>query len=178
MALAAQPSPNTIHIRPAIPLDRGDILYVNRRTWELCYTHIFSPKEIRGLFQNRLQQHGSWVFGRDERIGTFVAEVNDTVVGFIGIGTLLNDRAGEVTTFYILPQYHGRGVGKRLWDTAVEVLAEHGCNGVWVWVLEKAQARYFYQRRGCIAYQRGTYTVGTHTEKAIGYYKALGTALT
>ena len=163
-------STDRIHIRTAIPRDRGDILHANRRAWEISYAHIFAPHEIRGLFHNVLPQHGSWVFQRDRRIGTFVAEVDDTVVGFISVGTLRNKGEGEVTTFYILPAYHGRGIGTRLWHAGLHERERIGCRGAWVWVLAKAEARHFYMSRGCIERERGTYTVGDHTEEAIGYY--------
>ncbi|MEO1166320.1 MAG: GNAT family N-acetyltransferase, partial [Chloroflexota bacterium] len=155
MALARKPTEH-VRIRSAVTRDRGDMLHANRRAWEISYAHIFSPHEVRGLFQNLLPQRGSWVFQRDRRIATIVAEVNKRVVGFIGVGTLLNKSEGEVTTFYILPEYHGRGIGTRLWHAGLEELERVGCTGAWVWVLAKAEARHFYTSRGCVERQRGT----------------------
>ena len=162
-----------IRIRHAIPLDRSYILHVNRQAWEHCYTHIFSQQEIAGLFGNVLHQHGSWVYRRNERISTLIAEVNSKVVGFIGMASLLNEPAGEVTTFYVLPEYQGRGIGKRLWQAAIRRFKNDNFRGVWVWVLEKADAKKFYEARGCVAQKKGTYSVGDHKENAVGYYLAL-----
>lgn len=162
-----------IQIRQARSHDSYAIRRVNRMAWRAAYHHIYTGDEIDGLFQSRLRQHGSWVIKRDQKIGTFVAENDGRVVGFIGISSLLNDDAGEVTTLYVHPEYQGMGVGRQLWEHALYQLSEAGCSSAWVWVLEKAPACHFYERRGCIEKARGIYSVGNHDEVAIGYWVSL-----
>jgi len=157
-------------IREAIPFDRSQILCVNRTAWEQCYGHIFSQQEIKGLFNNVLRQQGSWVYDRDQHLGTWVAEMDNRVIGFIGTGNLLNGYEAEITTFYVLPAYHGRRVGQRLWYQALGCLQQAGYGGIWVWALKKASACHFYEHQGCVARATGCYAVGKHQETAIGYW--------
>ncbi len=158
-------------VREAIPLDRSRILDINRQTWQQCYQHIFDAEEMRGLFSNSLSQYGSWVYRRDERLSTFVAEVNGEIVGFIGMASLLNPSLSEITTFYILPAYHGQGIGKHLWQSATQYLRDAGYTGVWVWALERAtQAMKFYQAQNCQALAFGIYRIGEHKEQAVGFW--------
>ena len=162
-----------VHIRTAIPFDRHAILHVNRVTWQEAYQHIYTEAEIKGLFNNSLSQNGTWVYRRDERLGMLVAEINQQIVGFIGMGSLLNDTSAEITTFYILPRYQSDGIGTLLWQRAMTQLQEAGYSGVWVWVLGRASARKFYEAQGCIERERGQYTIGIHSEVAIGYWSKI-----
>jgi GNAT superfamily N-acetyltransferase len=159
-------------IRLATSADREAILQVNRLSWQQAYQSIFSPEEISRLFKGEIKQQGSWLGKRKERLGTFLAEENGKILGFIGMAALLNDTAAEITSFYLLPQEQGKGLGKQLWETALKKLREDRYTGVWVWVLEKAEARKFYEARACVEKARGIYSIGSHKEETIGYFLA------
>ena len=56
---------------------------------------------------------------------------------------------GEIISIYLLPEYWGKGWGKRLFSAAVEQLEAMGCRGCFLWVLKGNQrARAFYARMG------------------------------
>ena len=56
---------------------------------------------------------------------------------------------GEIVSLYLLPEYWGKGYGKRLFSAAVEQLETMGCCDLFLWVLEGNQrARAFYERMG------------------------------
>lgn len=52
-------------------------------------------------------------------------------------------------SLYLLPEYMGKGYGKRLLETAVKELGKLGYAEVFLWVLEEnKRARRFYERFG------------------------------
>jgi ribosomal protein S18 acetylase RimI-like enzyme len=161
-------------IRPSKAADKDVIISVNRVSWKDAYKHIFSEDEISRFFNGELEQKGSWLGKREERLSPLVAVDNENVIGFIGMASLLNDTAAEITTFYILPEKQGKGIGKQLWQAAIDKLREDGYTGAWVWVLEKAEARKFYEGRGCVEKARGVYSIGEHDEETIGYFLEFG----
>jgi GNAT superfamily N-acetyltransferase len=161
-------------VRRAKAADKDAILSVNRLSWQEAYKHIFTEDEIAQLFKGDIKQQGTWLGKREQRLSPFVAEENQTVIGFIGMASLLNDTAAEITSFYILPEKQGKGLGKQLWQAAVDTLREEGYTGAWVWVLEKAEARKFYEGRGCVEKARGIYSIGEHDEETIGYFLDFG----
>lgn len=56
---------------------------------------------------------------------------------------------GEIISIYFLPEYMGKGHGKKLLAAAVEKLSEMGFRDVFLWVLEENHnARAFYERCG------------------------------
>jgi ribosomal protein S18 acetylase RimI-like enzyme len=89
------------------------------------------------------------------------------------LSLLYEDGCGEVTSFYVDPPYQGYGVGIALWDAGLKRLQEYDCQDVWVWVLEQAPARIFYEHRGCTEREEGTYRIGKHAEVALGYWRVI-----
>lgn len=56
---------------------------------------------------------------------------------------------GEIVSIYLLPEYWGKGCGKRLFNAAVEQLESMGYRKLFLWVLESnRRARAFYERMG------------------------------
>lgn len=162
-----------IRIRTAQPEDHKVILLINQQSWTASYGHIYTQAEMQALFNNMTHQRGSWVDHRIRHIKTLVAEIDQRIVGFIGIGFTILAGRGEVTTLYLHPDYQGQGIGKQLWQEGLKQLRENECSGVWVWVLEKADARHFYEAQGCTIRSTGIYHVGEHAETALGYWMAL-----
>lgn len=56
---------------------------------------------------------------------------------------------GEIISIYMLPQYMGKGYGRRLLEAAVAELEKFGYQDIFLWVLAQNQrARKFYEKCG------------------------------
>lgn len=63
----------------------------------------------------------------------------------------MGDEACEIERIYLLNQYQGLGLGKLLYDKALEIAKENGKQKIWLGVWEKNErAIAFYQRLGFI----------------------------
>jgi ribosomal protein S18 acetylase RimI-like enzyme len=84
---------------------------------------------------------------------TLVAEDNGNVQGWIKFGACRDadsSDAAEVYGFYLDPCYFRKGIGRRLWCTAIQQIREQGYDRVAVWVLEaNTAARIFYEAQNC-----------------------------
>ncbi|MGN7382013.1 GNAT family N-acetyltransferase [Paenibacillus sp. SAFN-117] len=50
---------------------------------------------------------------------------NDAVIGTVGVKILdSNERIGEIKRFFVLSEYHGRGLGRELMETAINFARE------------------------------------------------------
>ena len=161
-------TPLEFTIRRSVAGDFMAMRAVNRAAWEHAYDHIYTAEQIRGLFEDGVDQQGTWVERRLERIATLVAEVDERIVGFCGLA-VLKDGDGEIVTLYIHPDFQGRGIGTGLWTAGLDILRDAGCPRVWVWVLAQARAVQFYEQKGAALTEIGTYTVADHTETTNGY---------
>jgi GNAT superfamily N-acetyltransferase len=157
-------------IRDSTDADYFNRLELSLLAWERAYRHIFTPEEFAALRAGELSQSGSWVKHRRQRVGTWIAAIQDRIIGYVGASTAEYDRreVGEITHLYVHPDNHGQGVGRALWDYGVMKLRKYGCDEIWVWTLEKAPAVAFYERQGCVRKDRGVYQLGDHGEPTIG----------
>lgn len=69
---------------------------------------------------------------------------------------------GELVSIYVLPQYFGKGYGKKLFSYSVEQLCAEGFRNIYLWVFEEnTRARVFYERNGFFASEeRETINIG------------------
>lgn len=57
--------------------------------------------------------------------------------------------SGEVISIYFLPDYIGKGYGRKLLDVVMKALTKKGFTEVFLWVLkENSKARVFYESYG------------------------------
>ncbi len=86
--------------------------------------------------------------------GTFVIDTGgrfSRIVGYTSCGAS-QDRGlpfkGEIKELYLLPDYQGRGMGRRLCSTAAARLAADGHKSMCVEVIEGSPSRFFYEALG------------------------------
>ena len=84
----------------------------------------------------------------DHPWNTFVAKDGERVVGFVFFGEDKEDRSvGEIFALYVLKEYYGTGLGRRLMDTALEQLKD--CPVVRLWAVKgNVRAIRFYEKCG------------------------------
>jgi GNAT superfamily N-acetyltransferase len=148
--------------------ERDERVEMVRAAWRSAYAHIFSRTEIDGIFDGTLEGQGSWVAARAAPAGTLAARRGGRIIGLAGLG-LLRSGDGELAAFYVRPGQQGRGVGSALWERSLAELRLRHCARMEVWTLARANARRFYEARGCVAFAEGSFAVAGHREPAIGY---------
>ena len=82
----------------------------------------------------------------------FVAEVlGEGIVGFADGGEPRDEVAGyeaELYAIYLLPEYQGKGVGRKLFQQVIESLVRSGQRSVYLLALEVSPYRSFYDKLG------------------------------
>ncbi len=139
-------------IRPATSADADAIGRVQVETWRAAYAGIL-PQETIDSFDLSARQ-AMWREGlsRTPRPGsaTFVAVVDDEVVGFATVGAASSESdAGEVYAIYVDPSQWGTGAGRALIERAEASLRASGFAHALLWVLEgNDRAERFYRAAG------------------------------
>lgn len=143
-----------ITIRPAEPADAPAIASVQVLSWQQAYAGLM-PDQYLGALQGALSRRETfWCESiAAERAQVRLACVSEQVIGFIAIGPCRDEGAsaetGEVTAFYLLPQYWRAGAGRALWAAGLQSFAAQGFRQAMLWVLsENARARRFYDQTG------------------------------
>ncbi len=76
---------------------------------------------------------------------------------------------GELYAIYILQDYQGRGIGRKLVEPVVDELVRNGINSMLVWVLEGNGAKHFYEKLGGEKIDTADITIGGAELKETAY---------
>ncbi len=155
-----------IEIRKATSRDAKAIARVYVDTWRDTYAGIIPDRILLGVSHRRISATQSFEIGK-RRNGHTVMVAEDSRAGVVGFGSCGRARYanlpydGEVYTLYVLTDYRGQDVGKRLLGGLFGALLERGSRSVLIWVLADNTSRFFYQAMG------GTH-VAVRTERLQG----------
>ncbi|WP_084544146.1 GNAT family N-acetyltransferase [Paenisporosarcina indica] len=124
------------------PFEAGDLGYVGHLHGTLYdKTYGFGPMfeyyVMKGLTEFMIDNDGGELW---------VAEVNGKVVGSIAI-TKSTDTEAQLRWFVLDEEFHGRGIGKKLMETALNFCAEQNYQHVFLWTVNILEvARHLYSK--------------------------------
>lgn len=118
--------------------------FVHWRSWQEAYPGIVSQDYLDRLTLDKCERMAfSWP---DD---TLVAKENDRVIGFVCYGDRGEEApdVGEIFALYVLADYYGKGVGRKLMDSGLEQLKRFSQVRLWV-LKENRRAIRFYEKCG------------------------------
>lgn len=140
-----------ILIRKANEEDIKKIAEIHVETWRYSYKGIIHRDyldkfEIENSYNNNLRLLNK------EEIYIYLAEFNDNICAFIIFS--LNSRGSdflnyaEIWGLYVLPDYQNKGVGKKLFNEAKQILCKNKIDNLMLWALKDNKDKEFYKKIG------------------------------
>src|SRR5579875_3238148 len=129
-------------VRAARVEDAGGIAKVHVDSWRTTYKGVIPDDFLASLsYESRSQRWRSMLSNPTRFAGDFVAEdKTGRIVGFISGGPAQEPYPvyrGELYAIYILQEYQGQEIGRRLTEALVGKLLEAGIDNMLVWVLRR-----------------------------------------
>lgn len=163
-----------ITIRAARIEDASGIARVHVDSWRTTYAGIVPDDYLASLrYQQRTNVWDSILRDAAQRQFVYVAENEEQeIVGFVAGGP---DREhnppyqAELYTIYILQEYQGQGIGRRLVRAFVEQLLQAGMKSMLLWVLAQNPARRFYEALGGRYIKSSPFAIGGATLEEVAY---------
>jgi GNAT superfamily N-acetyltransferase len=145
-----------VRVRQARAGDAGQIAVVHVRSWQAAYRGLVPHDYLDDLDPDLRQASWEAALAQDAwpRAGVLVAAAGEEIAGFAALGPARDDDedpalTGEIRAIYLLPQAWGRGAGRQLMTTALDVLARARYEQATLWVLDSNdRARRFYEAAG------------------------------
>ena len=138
-----------VSIRAATVEDAAAIAHVHVESWRSTYAGIVPDAYLAGLDETlRVKLWQEWLSGGAV---VLVAERKGEVVGFAHAGKIreaVETADAELYSLYLLQNAQGRGIGRGLLRVMAAVLRVQGFTSMALWVLERNQARGFYETCG------------------------------
>jgi ribosomal protein S18 acetylase RimI-like enzyme len=147
-------------VRQATEDDISAVQRIARHTWYATYAGHIPDADIEQFIESAYSERALHRALSRLGPGFLVAETEDQIVGYAMVGRATQGMA-ELYAIYVLPEYHGVGIGKALWRTAVDVVREGGFRALTLWVLASNEpAHRFYERQGAVAQEEREFPVG------------------
>ena len=138
-------------IREACAEDAALISRIIARSWRGSYQQLIDEAYLSRLPEEYwLPSMRGWLAGG--RMYGLIAEADECAVGCIIFGRGRDERRpdwGEIVSLYLLPERIGQGVGSRLLENALALLASDGYRSVYLWAIDgNDRADRFYRKHG------------------------------
>ncbi len=150
----------SIEARRASTADAFGVAAVHDASWRQAYTGIIPHMSLNTMIRRRDAQWWARAIRHSTRI--LVLETLGQIVGYATLGqnrVSALSQQGEVYELYLMPEYQGVGLGKKLFLAARQELEAIGLKGCVVWALEdNVQATQFYANAGGMDIAEGTET--------------------
>lgn len=144
----------TVRIREGEPADAEAIAGIHVRSWQATYRGQLTDEYLDGLtVEDRLERHRHALEHPPPEYRMWVAEDAGRIAGFAVTGRSqdadADEGTGELYAIYLEPDRVGTGLGRTLFEHAIDDLRARGYRTVTLWVLEtNDRARRFYERAG------------------------------
>jgi GNAT superfamily N-acetyltransferase len=146
-----------IATRWSSPADERGLAEVHSAAWRYAYAGIIPGVTLERMISRRGPSW--WARMHDRGFRALVLDCDDTLVGYATLG---RSRApalgpgGEIYELYLLPEYQGCGLGRRLFGDSRVRLRRYGIDGLLVWALaDNDIACRFYRAMGGAECARG-----------------------
>ncbi len=163
-----------IHVRP---WQKSDLASVRRITWESwisTYLSFIPETDLKSYFDIHYAEGSFLSMFEDSTMHGFVAEMDGEAAGYARLFFNRYENRLYVSSLYLLPDFQGKGVGRRLLDAAERYATEHGLDQLWIGVMVKnRQALDLYRRVGFQFIREEPFTMGKTTVSHLIGYKSI-----
>ncbi|HMQ92456.1 MAG TPA: GNAT family N-acetyltransferase [Amaricoccus sp.] len=150
--------------------DSEALAVLHRDAWRYAYAGIIPGVALERMVARR----GPGWWGAMHRAGgrALLLALDGTAAGYatLGAGRFAGRRSGEIHELYLRPEYHGAGLGRRLFTESRTRLRDGGLVQLLVWSLaDNAAGCRFYRAMGGEARARGHTCIGGRELQKIAF---------
>jgi GNAT superfamily N-acetyltransferase len=161
-------------IRKAEMKDASEIARVNIETWLTTYRGLLPDKLLDNLsHEEREQFYKGMINSINHKKFIHVAEAEtDGIVGYIFGGLERSGETfykGEIYAFYVLEAFQQQGIGKQLWQAALDSFKELNIDSLLLWALAGNKYVQFYEKLSGKEIEKKTFNLGEFTMEGVAY---------
>ena len=158
------------------PWQKSDLASIHRITWQSwisTYSSFIPESDLKSYFDIHYTETSFLSMFNDPSTQVFIAETDERIAGYARLFFNLDENHLYVPSLYLLPDFQGQDIGRRLLEAAGGYAAEKGVDELWIGVMAKnRQALVFYRKVGFQFVREEPFTIGkTTVSHLIGYKK-------
>jgi GNAT superfamily N-acetyltransferase len=136
-----------LEIRLADIDDINIIGWLAQQVWPVAYKDILSKGQLEYMIQ-LIYSPASLKEQMELNHQFFIAELEEEPVGFASYSSLPDPGVYKLQKLYVLPDLHGKGLGKALLDFVTEEVQQQGAKILRLNMNRDNKAKTFYERNG------------------------------
>ncbi len=160
------------------PWQKSDIASIRRVTWQSwisTYSSFIPESDLRSYFDIHYTEASYLRMFDDPFIQVFIAEADDQIAGYARLFFNRDENRLYVPSLYLLPNFQGQEIGKRLLEAAEGCAAEKRVDELWIGVMVKNRSALdFYRKVGFQFVREEPFTMGKTTVSHLIGYKKIG----
>ncbi|MGM0437027.1 MAG: N-acetyltransferase family protein [Bacillota bacterium] len=140
-----------MNIREAKSSDVKDITKVHVESWKTTYKNIFPVEFLETINFDKRYKLWEKILNHSGDELVYLLEFDNKVVGFLSAGPAREesfDYEAEIYALYVLEDYQNKGLGQKLFETALDYIKNKGYESIYVWVLKDNPSVEFYKKMG------------------------------
>ena len=155
--------------------DLESIRRITWHSWISAYSSFIPENDLRSYFDIHYTEASFLSMFDDPFMHGFIAETNDQIAGYARLFFNQDENRLYVPSLYLLPEFQGQDIGRRLLEAAEGYAAEKRLDELWIGVMVKnRQALDFYRKVGFQFVREEPFTMGKTTVSHLIGYKRLG----
>jgi ribosomal protein S18 acetylase RimI-like enzyme len=160
------------------PWQKGDLEILRKITWKSwisTYSSFIPESDLKSYFDIHYTEASFLSMFDDPFMQSFIAKVDDQIAGYVRLFFNQDENRLYIPSLYLLPDFQGVDIGKRLLEVAEGFAAEKGVDEIWIGVMVKnKQALVFYRKMGFLFIREEPFTMGKTTVSHLIGYKKIG----
>jgi ribosomal protein S18 acetylase RimI-like enzyme len=160
------------------PWQKDDLEVLQKITWQSwisTYSSFIPESDLKSYFDIHYTEASFLSMFDDPFMQGLIAEADDQIAGYSRLFFNRDENRLYVPSLYLLPDFQGVDIGRRLLEAAEGYAAEKGIDELWIGVMVKnRQALVFYRKVGFQFVREEPFTMGKTTVSHLIGYKKLG----
>ena len=174
--------PKEVSVSPFTSLDDVTLLQkISQTTFSQAFSSQNNPDDLKAYMDRAFDIEKLTTEIQNPESSFYVAtcgkERDSKMMGYLKLNTGAAHLVDplEIERIYVLNEYQGRGVGKTLFDTALEFANTHNCQHIWLGVWEhNDKALRFYEKHGFEPFGSHIFQMGPDEQIDVLMRKKLG----
>jgi len=147
--------------------NEGDLESIRRITWTTwldAYGSFIPERDLKSYFDSAYTVKELTELHRSPHFRGLLAEVEGRPTGYAKVRYAPEEQRCYVSSLYVLPEFQGKGVGRRLMEEAERHALAFGVKEIWLGVMvQNTPALEWYQRNGFVFVEEQPFTMGATT---------------
>ena len=156
-----------IVIKKVTPNEIAQLQAIGKETFTETFSSTNSEEDMKSYLEDAFSTEKLKDELTDQNSEFYIAILDGDVIGYLKINhgpsqtDLKDENALEIERIYVLKAFHGKKVGQRLFEKAMEISKQRGVGYVWLGVWEKnSRAIRFYEKNGFVEFDKHTFILG------------------